>query len=241
MVEKVKYSSDHQMVCCLFVTWILFVIVFPFLKWVGRVISNNDTLGRLAYQLELNEHARLDLLDTIQVNDWNPQCCDSPPKPLADLFEAFTGAVYEEKGWNVTFQWLENLYKPLITAATEDFHNSAPNIPPHWHAPPMVPEDSYCQEMLLDYLSHKGEFLASSAQEALDALPLSSIFIFASNGSLGNDCDKVEVADHLIRYWICSIFVQLNPEMQQATAKAAHLVTVRCILIYVVAFNRHPM
>ena len=183
----------------------------------------------MAYQLGLHEHARLDLLDLFQVQDWKPECCVSPPKPLADLFEAYTGAVYEEKGWNVTFQWLQSLYRPLIAVATEDFYNSSPSIPAHWHASPMIPEDSYCQEMLLDYLNNKGEFFRSSAQEALDALPPSSIFIFASNGTLANDCDKVEVADHLIRYWICSIFVHLNPEMQQATAKAAHLVTVRRI------------
>jgi hypothetical protein len=48
--------------------------------------------------------------------------------------------------------------------------------------------------MLLDYLKHKGEFLASCAHEALDVLPLPSIPVFAPNGSLGNDCDKVEVA-----------------------------------------------
>lgn len=199
---------------------------FLSLKWVGRAISNNDTLGRLAYQLRLHEHARLDLHDLIQVQDWNTQCPVSPPKPLADLFEAYTGAVYEEKGWAATFEWLQDLFEPLIAASTEDFHNTEPNIPAHWHSPPMVPEESYCQQMLLEYLITKGEFLASSAQETLDALPPSSIFIFASNGSLGNDCDKVEVADHLIRYWICSIFVKLNPEMQKATAKAAHLVTV---------------
>jgi hypothetical protein len=151
------------------------------------------------------------------------------------------GAVYEEKGWNVTVQWLQTLYRPLIAAATEDFHNSAPSIPAHWHTPSMAPEGSHHQAMLLDYLNYKGEFLASCAHEALDALPLSSIFVFAPNGSLGNDCDKVEIADHIIRYWICSIFVQLNPEMQQATAKAAHLVTVRYAPQLEVVVNRHSL
>ncbi|KAF8241030.1 hypothetical protein L208DRAFT_1463488 [Tricholoma matsutake] len=47
LMVEVKYSS-HQM-------------------WVGRVISNNDTLGRLAYQLQLHEQARLDLHDLFQV------------------------------------------------------------------------------------------------------------------------------------------------------------------------------
>ncbi|PFH51131.1 hypothetical protein AMATHDRAFT_3268 [Amanita thiersii Skay4041] len=156
LVDKVKISADHHLV-------------------VGRMVSNNDTLGRVAYHLRLAEQAQLDTTDYC-VKNWTPQDTYSPPKGLADLFESYVGAIYEEHGFDVAMRWLEPVFTPLIEAATEDF--MASDDPDkkydHWLIHQDIPEHSSQQDMLLDYFNYKCTFFSEKAQEALDFLPPST-------------------------------------------------------------------
>ncbi|KAJ7028687.1 hypothetical protein C8F04DRAFT_1237358 [Mycena alexandri] len=44
-----------------------------------------------------------------------------------------------------------------------------------------------------------------------------------TDGELVNDCDRVEVAHHLLSQWICNVYITTFPEIRPATSRAAHL------------------
>ncbi|CAA7266207.1 unnamed protein product [Cyclocybe aegerita] len=208
MVEKVKLSSEHH-------------------KAVGRVLCNNDTLGRIAYQLGMHEEAIFGHHDEKEVKAWLPTTKVSPPKALADLFEAYVGAVYEEQGWEIVIKWLTAFYKPLIDLATEDFLSRPdPTRPIPDRPSEELPEEIVMyQGKLLDYLEFKRASLVESGQQAINALPSSIQFFFGADGNLMNDADRAEVANNLINFWICKSFMRVYPQLLQASYKGAHLVT----------------
>ncbi|KAJ3512342.1 hypothetical protein NLJ89_g3577 [Agrocybe chaxingu] len=180
MVEKVKMSSEHH-------------------KVVGRVLCNNDTLGRIAYQLGMHQEAILGHHDKKEVKAWLPTSKESPPKALADLFEAYVGAIYEEQGWKVVIKWLTALYKPLMDLATEDFLNRPDPTRPIPDRPSEEPQEIVVyQGKLLDYLEFKRASLVESGQEAIDALPSGVQFFFGIDGNLMNDADRAEWITRLI-------------------------------------------
>ncbi|KAF8810482.1 hypothetical protein BYT27DRAFT_7221989 [Phlegmacium glaucopus] len=167
MVDKIKISSEHH-------------------KAVGRALCNNDTIGRLAYQYGLHKEAIFNYHDDNEVKNWHPRHNLTPPKALADLFEAYVGALYEEHGWDTTMTWLTALYKPLVEVATEDFlqrnGDSARPLPESKSTEPLLAEVVVYQERLLDYLNFKGPNLVESGQAALDALPPATQFFFSLDG-----------------------------------------------------------
>ncbi|KAJ7130277.1 hypothetical protein C8R44DRAFT_850268 [Mycena epipterygia] len=200
---------------------------------VGRKISNNDTLGRLAYWLHLDKYAALSPEDAHAIQAWSPRRKrNPPPKVLADLFEAFVGAYCLERGWTALLLWLEPFFRPLVELATEDFlqsHRNTCRAPLHvsnwWRQRDggSISQTNY--QKLLQFFDRQRYFLAPTSSVAVDAIPLSTKFIFSADGELVNDCDRVEVAHHLISQWICNTYVSIFPENRRATARAAHLAT----------------
>ncbi|KAF9444198.1 hypothetical protein P691DRAFT_678068 [Macrolepiota fuliginosa MF-IS2] len=203
-------------------------------KVVDRAVSSNDTLGRLAYQLHLHRKARLDDIDSEDVFGWGPQHYTSPPKALADLFEAYAGAVYEEHGWDATKEWLETLFTPLIEKATED-HLKQSVLPGYLTQAIYIShellDNPVHQEKLHDYLEFKAKQFLTMAEPALSALPQSTKFVFGAKGDIGNDRDMVEIATHLVKFWVCEIFMSLYPENREALLKGPHLVSSITILV----------
>lgn len=206
-----------------------------FFQAVGRALCNNDTIGRLAYQYGLHKEAVFNYHDENDVKNWDPRHSLAPPKALADLFEAYVGALYEEHGWDTVMTWLTALYKPLVEVATEDFlqrnGDLARPLPESKSTEIFLAEVVVYQARLLDYLNFKGPHLVESGQAALDALPPAAQFFFTMDGSLANDSDRAELATHLINFWICKIFMRVYPQLLQATYKGAHLITVSIILL----------
>ncbi len=172
----------------------------------------------------------LDVADGEDVDNWSPQQNRSPPKVLADLFEAYAGAVYEEHGWDVTTAWLANLFAPLIGRATEDYLKQRTQIT-FLHRDFYVSHDLLdnleLQEKLHDYLEFRAGKFVTMAAPALSVLPQSTKFVFGANGGIGNDRDMVEIATHLVKFWICEIFIALYPENREALLKGPHLISVR--------------
>jgi hypothetical protein len=190
----------------------------------------------LAYQYGLHEEAIFNYHDDNEVKDWDPRHNLAPPKALADLFEAYVGALYEEHGWDTVMTWLTALYKPLVQVATEDFLERSGDLgrpfPESKSTELLLAEVVVYQARLLDYLNFKGPNLVESGQSALDALPPATQFFFLDD-SLTNDSDRAELATHLINFWICKIFMRVYPQLLQATHKGAHLITVSIIPILV--------
>ncbi|KAJ7507179.1 hypothetical protein B0H11DRAFT_1970598 [Mycena galericulata] len=229
LVDKEKVCPDQQI-------------------FVGRKISNNDTLGRLAYWLELDRYAALSPEDAYAIRGWSPRSkrgrFSRPPKVLADLFESFIGAYCLEYGWDALLSWLEPFFEPLAKVATEDFlrcHKDTLKTPFYvsnwWRqrnggliSPRMYRE-------LRTFLDGHQETLTLTGSVAVEAIPLSTKFIFSSEGELVNDCDRVEVAHHLISQWICNAYVSMFPETLRATARASHLAsTITNLVISDVSF-----
>ncbi|OCH92748.1 hypothetical protein OBBRIDRAFT_811482 [Obba rivulosa] len=164
LVEKVKLSKANH-------------------KAVRQVICTNDTFGRLAFYLNFHKGAEMDERDAQDVDDWNPLSGVHPPKVLADLFEAYAGAVYIQHGWTKLERWLRELLDPIVMVATGD----------HWlsSSPQQIFGDPICQKVshnpslettnqgkLLDYIEFKKGFLAKHGQPLLEALPQNVKFSF---------------------------------------------------------------
>ena len=194
-----------------------------------RVLCNNDTFGSLAFYLRLDQHAKLNSQDARELDEWNPQSSHHPPKALADLFESYAGAVYTQYGWKKLEQWLRPLFDPIIKAATKDFwdkdlFNDACG---RCMASGRKPEPSV-QSKFLDYLEYKRDFLLDKINQAVDTLPASTQFTFATDGLLEEPhCDDIEIAIQLLNMWICKVFITTWPEYHRATSKASHLASVR--------------
>ncbi|KAJ7151378.1 hypothetical protein C8R43DRAFT_1190980 [Mycena crocata] len=169
--------------------------------FVGRKISNNDTLGRLAFWLELDKYAALSWEDADAIQSWSWRRLEAPPKVLADLLESFVGAYWLEHGWMALLSWLEPFFQPLVGLATEDFlrcHRNtlkAPFYVSHWWRHRDGESISHkIYQKLHQYLDNQRASLASIGRVAVGAIPLSTKFIFSTAGELVNDCDRVEVA-----------------------------------------------
>lgn len=150
---------------------------------------------------------------------------------LADLFEAYAGAILIQHGWNRLRYWLERVFKPIIKLATADywFANSGERIfgepvRRRWRNEQLEPR---IENKLLDYINFKCGFMESKGRDVVDMLPSKTLFRFDKMGYLQEpDCDRVEVAIHLVNMWVCRIIIQLWPEYHFARAKAAHMLTV---------------
>lgn len=197
---------------------------------MGRKISNNDTLGRLAYWLELDTYAALDLDDVRAINIWSRgRKRRPPPKALANLFEAFSGAYFTEHGWDALLEWLDAVLRPLVNIATEDFFRCK-RTPPHvsnwWRQTDGIYIKPSRYQRFLYRLAQQHESLVLAGNSAIEAIPLSAKFIFSGEGEIVNDLDRVEVAHHLLNQWIANTYVSLFPQYQGAISRAAYLATV---------------
>lgn len=197
------------------------------------VVCMNDTLGRIAFYLRFHDNAVLTQADTDAIGKWAPHFSKHPPKMLADLFEAYVGAVYVQHGWTKVQTWLDRLFVPIVKAATGDYWNSVSPAQFLGITPPRTFEPNFthpkAQDQLLNYVEFKGEKLRDGARLVLDLLPVFTKFQFdRRTGRLQEpDVDRVEVATHLINMWVCQVVNQQCPEYNTARARAAHLFTVR--------------
>ncbi|TCD68666.1 hypothetical protein EIP91_010188 [Steccherinum ochraceum] len=195
---------------------------------VRSTVCNNDTLGRISFYLRFHHHAEFNKPDADQVDEWTPFSSDRPPKVLADLFEAYVGAVYVQHGWVKLQQWLEILFVPIVKAATGDYWLS---ITPEQllgtarssrHKPSAA--ETRAQGKLLDYVEYKRDVLKPGGHHIINSLPPSTKFRFDQRTGrlLEPDVDRVEVAVHLINMWVCQVILQQWPEYHAVRAKAAH-------------------
>jgi hypothetical protein len=154
----------------------------------------------------------------------------SPPKVLADLFEAYAGAVYEENGWEFTKQWLSSIFTPLIGKANNDYLRNAKLLPRYPDKGTYITfERSYSTTIHVkfhEFLESGISKLVVMAEPVLSALPKSIKFVFGTNAEIGADCDKVEIATHLVKFWVCEIFMSLYPKTREALFKGPHLASV---------------
>lgn len=205
------------------------------MKIVGRLVTNNSTLGRLTYQLHLEEFAELDDSEAQKVADWNTQAPWPPPKVLADLFEAHIGAVYEEYGWDFTKDWLSTLLRPLIEKANEDYLKNAlapPRYPYQWTYVTHERLTSPTIEVrFYDFLESRATSLASTAEPTLLLLPKDTKFIFGVYGDILIDSGTVEIAAHLVKFWVCEICMTLYPHNRDALYRAPHLISSITLLV----------
>ncbi len=183
--------------------------------------------------MHLHENAELDKQDLIDVDEWVPQSTDSPPKVLADLFEACVGAVYIQCGWTKLENWLHKLFGPIIQAVTGHYWlTHTPNQifgqPKHALISRAAIPETKSQSRLLDYIEFKRDTLRNLGLRAVESLPDSTHFKFdAGCGKLLEpDVDHVEVAIHLLNMWICQVVIKLWPQYHEATARAAHMLSV---------------
>lgn len=196
---------------------------------VSRVLSNNDTLGRLAHRLRLHEHASFGPERKLLVAGWSPKGVTVPPKAMADLFESHVGAVYVEKGWQAVVKWLTTVYAPLVPAAEGDFLGRHPGFNDVRLAREFdgEPEILDFQRRLVDSMTLSALTLIKGAQELSKYTPPSTIFNFDTNAGLANDSGLELIGVDVINLWVCKICLELSPDILKATSHASHLMTVR--------------
>ncbi|GLB39883.1 hypothetical protein LshimejAT787_0703930 [Lyophyllum shimeji] len=188
--------------------------------WLARRLSNNDTLGRIAYQLRLHRHARLDPTDRLAADSWTPARAHPPPKLFADLFESYVGALYTHHGWTFTHAWLRRVYTPVLAAAARDVFFSTDDhaLPARWLAPNALPWRSSVQRAFEAFMDSRRERLRKGAEETLTSLPRVSV-------SGDAEATRVEIATQLLKLWICDIAQRVFPELKSATQGGAHFLS----------------
>lgn len=186
----------------------------------------------MAFQLGLDRKAHLDDTDLKSIIDFSPRYSISPPKALADLFEAYVGGVYEEYGWNITKDWLEILLKPLVEQATEDYIERPETslIRGVYVSHKLLHKVEHHQK-LFDYIEPRAEDFEIMAGPALFPLSQGLKFVIGPRGDIGNDRNMVDIATHLVKFWICQAFMSEYPENRKAYTKAPHLISVCLLLI----------
>lgn len=182
--------------------------------------------------MHLHDKAEIDTQDQLAIEQWMPQSPDHPPKVLADLFEAYAGAVYIQSGWNKLESWLRKLFSPIIRSVTGHYWvTSSPTQifgqPTHAITSRVTVPETRSRGKLLDYVEFKRDSLRIQGLHAIDTLPESTKFRFDAEGRLREpDIGRVEVAIHLLNMWICQVVIKLWPEYHAATARAAHMLSV---------------
>jgi hypothetical protein len=150
LVERVKISRAHHTVSflVLLVAGNLHAIDFDLLKTVVRVVSNDDTFGRIAFCLRLYRNTDVEMADRAMIHQWNLESTSRPPKALGDLFEAFSGAVYVQYGFRELKLWLGRIFEPIIAVATSDYLAKTT-------ANALYGEPPQCSYVLLDTLTQE--------------------------------------------------------------------------------------
>lgn len=199
-----------------------------------RVVCNNDTFGRLAFCLHFERHAKFDDEDALEVDAWNPQSSKRAPKALADLFEAYAGAVYMQHGWKRVMHWLSLVFEPIIKVATHDYwYHNLPNYmcgDRFFGDNPMTPR---LQDKFLDFLEYKRDFLVEKCSPAMEALASDTRLVFSVKGELEEPhCEEIETAIQLLNFWICDMTWKIWPQYHHATVRAPHLATVCCSRVF---------
>ncbi|CAL1709610.1 unnamed protein product [Somion occarium] len=199
---------------------------------VRRVVCSNDTIGRLAFCLRFHVQANTDAQDRFSIDEWHPLSNDHPPKVLADLFEAYVGAVFVQHGWSILERWLNKLFTPIVKAATGDFWLSVSpeqlfGISSKTPKIKVMAPETKSQGKLLAYIEFKRDVLTAQGKLAVSALPPGTKYRFDQRTLRLQDPDaeRVEVAVHLINMWICQIVINFWPEYHTARARAAHMLS----------------
>lgn len=222
IIEKVSLDKAHHSVRML--PSYSVIIRLKLIKTVRAVVCNNDTFGRLAYYLHLDKHALLSEKDTRDIQGWNHDSSNVPPKVLADLFEAHAGAVFLDHGFPRLKRWFRDVFEPIIKEATRDYWYSSftKESSRSGHSSTFKGE-SATQGKLLDFLEFKRDSLRSDVHKARDSLPSNTRFTFDKGRMQEPDCDRLEVATHFINLCISKIIVRVWPQYRHAKSKAAHL------------------
>ncbi|KIM41426.1 hypothetical protein M413DRAFT_148495 [Hebeloma cylindrosporum] len=194
---------------------------------VSRVLSNNDTLGRLAHRLRLHEQAAFDPEGKESVAGWSPQGVTVPPKAMADLFEAHVGAVYVDKGLDAVVKWFKTLYGPLVPSAEGDFLGRHPGsydvcLLQDCDGHPKIQD---FQRRLVDSLTLSALTFVEKGGELLRHTPPSTVFTYDDKNGLANDSSLELIGLDIINLWVCKLCLKISPNILKATQHAAHLMT----------------
>lgn len=143
---------------------------------------------------------------------------------LADLFEAYVGAIFLEQGFARIKQWLACVFEPIIKVATRDYwYTSFAKENVKSGNSSTFKGESTTQGKLLDFVEFKREFLRSDVHKAQEALPKNTSFIFDKGRLQDPDCDRLEVSTHFINLCIIKIVLRVWPQYRHAKSKSAHL------------------
>lgn len=211
--------------------YIVSVASLTTLQLVASLVSNNDTLGRIAHCLHLYRDAKLASVDERAIDKWHPFLACPPPKVLADLFEAHVGAILLDQGRDALYRWLRKLFEPIVKAATGDVFNNASAERIFGDARPWRPDEVRADDIeelercLCD--SRRRRTVRELGQAALKKLPAEARFRFdRQHQLLAPYSDHTQVANPLINMWVCEIVLEAEPQYHRAVAKTAHMFTV---------------
>lgn len=193
---------------------------------VVRALCTNDTFGRIAYSLGLHRKAALTASEKADIDAWDPHSPGRPPKVLADLFEAYVGALYHERGMPAVKKWLDRLFDSLDSAASKDLASEL-------RTAPETPSGSRTRggncwvtqeeiELLEDFIWEKRDDLRRRCSGFLDSLPKD--FFIVTNKT--PDSLRLELGDALLKLFIANQIVLQWPWYFHALNGAPHTATV---------------
>ncbi|KZS96625.1 hypothetical protein SISNIDRAFT_406986 [Sistotremastrum niveocremeum HHB9708] len=191
---------------------------------VTQTLCTNDTFGRLAYSLGLHTHAKLTPSQQESIKAWNPSSWESPPKVLADLFEALIGGIYSTYGMRGIREWLEAFFDSLDSDTWKDLSLPVHVVPVQEPRPKSRKETwitSVEQDLLVNWIRANSSSIWVQATHFLDELR-PGFSVHSTTYPL-----KAEVGDAHLRLFICNEIIRRYPWYLQAASGASHLATVR--------------
>ncbi|KAG5652513.1 hypothetical protein H0H81_004785 [Sphagnurus paluster] len=172
--------------------------------------------------LNLHAHASLSPADAHAIQNWSPASSSStPPKVLADLLEAYIGALYTSSDWGPTYTCLRAVYAPVLAAAARDvIFTAAPRahiVPPRWRAPDALPWSAYIQHVFLAFIRTRAEQMRTSWEAALGVRKNARAVL------LGGEDE--EIGEQALKLWVCDAAMQTVPTLVVGDARGPHFLT----------------
>ncbi|KZT33377.1 hypothetical protein SISSUDRAFT_1132585 [Sistotremastrum suecicum HHB10207 ss-3] len=215
-------------------------------------LCTNDLLGRLTHTLSLHTTASFPPPTHALISAYSPTSSQHPPKPLADLFESYIGAIYKIQGLVGVYAWLYKYFDWLEVDVWDDLNEKLGRDADYggegerWNDPVFVDNTNYDparhlflprdkskesseldQSWISSFIRHTRHSISSSSSALFTRVDLLDYEKFSFDGVLLREPHsmKLEMGECLLNFWIVDVMMDEWPWYEYSISGAPHLAT----------------
>ncbi|KZS96559.1 hypothetical protein SISNIDRAFT_547906 [Sistotremastrum niveocremeum HHB9708] len=217
-------------------------------------LCTNDLLGRLTHTLSLHTTASFPPPTHALISAYSPTSSQHPPKPLADLFESYIGAIYKIQGLVGVYAWLYKYFDWLEVDVWDDLNEKLGRDADYggegerWNDPVFVDNTNYDparhlflprdkskesseldQSWISSFIRHTRHSISSSSSALFTRVDLLDLpeFKFEDGGVLLMEPHsmRLEMGECLLNFWIVDLMMGEWPWYEYSISGAPHLAT----------------